>query len=180
MPDTVLETLVKLASLGTSGICIFAIFWIGWLLSRPATSQDAERQRTLRFFMIVCVVISLVSAGTGFWGKRIDAQEFVSLKKWKQEYETRKQWYMVKGKVKKEGDSDSGDINITTRFPPLSPDGSGNIIGLRVRKDYDGNLPSLGFSCPGYKNEGLNLDDQDLTNNVIDIRTVTLHKIPCE
>jgi hypothetical protein len=41
-----LDTLVKLASLGTSGICIFVIFWIGWLLSKPAAPRSAQRERT--------------------------------------------------------------------------------------------------------------------------------------
>lgn len=173
-----LETLVNLASLGTSGICIFAIFWIGWLLRKSTATQDVERQRSLRFFMVVCILISLISAGAGLWGGHIDAQEFASLKEWKGEYETRKQWYVVKGTVRKDDDLDPGDIKITTHFPPLSPGGSGNISGLRVRRDYEGNLPSLGFSCPDYVDEGLDLDTQDLTNNVIDIGTVTLHRLP--
>lgn len=179
MPETgLLETLVKLASLGTSGICIFAIFWIGWLISRPGTSRDAERHRTLRFFMVVCIVISLVSAGTGLWSGHIDEQKIASLQKQIEEHEMRKQQYRVKGTVLKEDGSDPGDVVITTHYPQLTPDGRGSIIGLRVGKDHEGNLPNLGFNCPGYRAEGLNLDDQKLKNNVIEISTVILHKLP--
>jgi hypothetical protein len=32
MDPGLLDTLVRLASLGASGISIFAIFWIGWLI----------------------------------------------------------------------------------------------------------------------------------------------------
>ena len=60
-----LNTLVKLASLGASGICIFAIFWIGWLILRPPENHDPERHRTLRAFMATCVVIAIISAASG-------------------------------------------------------------------------------------------------------------------
>jgi hypothetical protein len=128
--------------------------------------------------MVVCVVISLVSAGTGLWSGRIDEQKIASLQKQIREYKVRNQQYRVKGTVLKENDSDPGDVVITTQYPPLIPDGCGNIVGLLVRKDHEGNLPSLGFNCPGYRAEGLNLDDQKLTNNVIEISTVMLHKLP--
>ena len=82
--------------------------------------------------------------------------------------------------MQKEDVSDPGDIVITTHYPQLIPDGRGNIIGPLVRKDHEGNLPSLGFNCPGYRAEGLNLDDQELKNNVIEISTVILHKLPEE
>jgi hypothetical protein len=52
MVDTeLLNTLVKLATLGASGISIFAIFWIGWLLYRKAGSGNLEEHKTLRYFM---------------------------------------------------------------------------------------------------------------------------------
>jgi hypothetical protein len=57
-----LETLVKLASLGTSGICIFAIFWIGWLVKKPTS---LSHYRTLRFYMIACIIIAVISAASG-------------------------------------------------------------------------------------------------------------------
>ena len=63
--NELLDTLVRLASLGASGISIFAIFWIGWLLLRLPSDADRERHKTLRFFMLVCLGIALISGGTG-------------------------------------------------------------------------------------------------------------------
>ena len=60
-----LDTLVKLASLGASGISIFAIFWIGWLLLRLPSDAGPERHRTLRLYMLVCFGIALISGGAG-------------------------------------------------------------------------------------------------------------------
>lgn len=45
MDAGLLDTLVKLASLGASGVCIFAIFWIGWLILRLPAGKDPERHR---------------------------------------------------------------------------------------------------------------------------------------
>lgn len=59
------DLLVRLASLGASGVCIFAIFWTGWLITRIPPQADPERHRTVRFFMVTCVFIALVSAGSG-------------------------------------------------------------------------------------------------------------------
>jgi hypothetical protein len=178
----ILETLVKLASLGTSGICIFAIFGSGWLLWKSIKTKDKEAQKTLRFYIGVCFLITLVSSATGFWAGRIDARQYDSLKRecdslkeWKQ---AREQWYAVKGIVQKDDNKDPGDIVITTDYPPLSPDGNGKIIGLRIRRDYDGNLPRLGFCCPNYSAGGRDLIDQDSNNKVIEIGTVTLHRLP--
>ena len=114
------------------------------------------------------------------WGEHIDAQKLAPLKEFKEKYETNKdQWYSVRGHVQKDDSQDSGDITITTQFPLLSPgDKEGSITSLRVRKDYEGNLPSLGFSCPGYQDAGLNLDDRDIKNGIIDIGIVTLRKLP--
>ena len=181
MPDTgqLMDTLVKLASLGTSGVCIFAIFWIGWLISRPEVSRSAERQRTLRSFMVFCIAILVVSAGGGVWS---DKRQVASLKKQLTEYETGKRQYTVRGIVRKDDGSDPGDVTIYTRFPPVSPDGSGNIIGLRVKREEDGTFPSLGVTCPGFAVTAvdLNLEEQagHVTNNVIHLSPIDLHKLP--
>lgn len=79
MEGTLLDTLVKLASVGASGICIFAIFWIGWLILHPPQSPDPERHRTLRFFMGTCVVIAIISAASGIANAIINADKISSL-----------------------------------------------------------------------------------------------------
>ena len=66
MDSSLLETLVKLASLGASGISIFAIFWIGWLISRTPSDAGAERHRTMRLFMAMCVAIAIIAGITGY------------------------------------------------------------------------------------------------------------------
>ena len=66
MTGELLDTLVRLASLGASGISIFAIFWIGWLILRLPKDATRERHKTLRFFMVITVLIALIAGGTGF------------------------------------------------------------------------------------------------------------------
>jgi len=65
-----LETLVKLAALGTSGICIFAIFWAGRLIEK---TSDTGKLKTVRFFIGAAVAIALVSAASGVLNALINA-----------------------------------------------------------------------------------------------------------
>lgn len=74
MEPPILDTLVKLASLGASGISIFAIFWIGWLISRTPADAGAERHRTMRLFMAMCLAIAIVSGITSYLNVRLDSQ----------------------------------------------------------------------------------------------------------
>jgi hypothetical protein len=151
-----LDTLVKLASLGTSGICIFAIFWCGWLLKQPKVNQ-----KNMLVFMGFCVVIALI-------------QLFAGLAR---NHRASHQAYLVTGTVQKDDGSDPGDVTISTHYPPLVPNGSGQITSLYVEQDADGKLPSLGFRCLGYSDEGINLPDDPKTN-VIDVGKITMHKLP--
>ena len=74
-----LDTLVRLASLGASGISIFVIFWIGWLLLRLPSGADRERHKTLRLFMLVCFGIALIAGGTGLANVMIKADQISKL-----------------------------------------------------------------------------------------------------
>ncbi len=65
MPEELLDTLVRLASLGASGVSIFAIFWVGWLIWRLPSDATRERHVTFRMFMIITVIIAVISGGTG-------------------------------------------------------------------------------------------------------------------
>lgn len=60
-----LEQLVKLAALGTSGICILSLFIIGYLIY-TIPNEHHERHRTVRMYMWICVIIAIISAGSGF------------------------------------------------------------------------------------------------------------------
>ena len=73
-----LDTLVKLAALGTSGICIFGIFWIGYLILKPPREPDPERHRTLRFFMATCIAIAIVSAAATIFGTWYEKKEIAN------------------------------------------------------------------------------------------------------
>jgi hypothetical protein len=175
----ILDTLVKLASLGTSGVCIFAIFWSGWLISRPETSKDVDKQKTLRLFMLFCVVILLISAATGFWSGHIDKNQIAELNKKIEEYKTQNRQYRVVGFLKKDDGSDPGDVIITTQYPAIVPDFEGKILGLSVVRDESGRLPALGFTCPGYGPKGQDLNELTTTqNNTIELPEIILHKIP--
>jgi hypothetical protein len=80
MPDAgLLDTLVKLASLGTSGVCILAIFWIGWLIYQTPSSAEAEKHKSLRYFMVSCIIIAVVSAMTGLISANFNAERITTL-----------------------------------------------------------------------------------------------------
>ena len=59
-----LETLVKLAACGTSGICIFTVFWCGRMIRKLPVGVSRDRHTTIRFFMVMCLAIGIISAGT--------------------------------------------------------------------------------------------------------------------
>lgn len=59
-----LETLVKLASAGTSGISIFVVFWCGYMVWKLPEDASPERHATLRFFMKIAFGITILSAIT--------------------------------------------------------------------------------------------------------------------
>ena len=66
MPDTgFLDELVKLASLGASGISIFAIFWIGWLLAHPPANVNKGWNRLAEIFIGACILLALISGASG-------------------------------------------------------------------------------------------------------------------
>ena len=63
MGQQMLETIVQLASAGTSGVCVLAIFWSGVCLQRLPRDAADGRYRSFRHFMAMCVLIALISAG---------------------------------------------------------------------------------------------------------------------
>ena len=179
LPNTVLDTLVKLANLGAGGIAIFAIFWCGWLVSRPATAKVKEKQRTIQYYMVFCVAVLLVVFIISKFTAGDSKKKVTLLQNQIAQYQMKHKRYRVVGFVKKDDGSDPSNVTITRQFPPLIPNFSGEIIGLFVTRDDQDKFPSLSFSCPGYVTEGLNLDDQPITDDgVIQIEPVTLHKIP--
>jgi hypothetical protein len=64
-PAVLLDTLVKLASLGAGGVCVLAIFWVGWLVSRMQPNASAQQHRTVRLFMGMTIVIAIIAFASG-------------------------------------------------------------------------------------------------------------------
>lgn len=60
------DLLVRLAAVGCSGVAIFAIFWMGLIISRLENGTDPEKYRTIRFYMGTCVVAVAVSGFSGY------------------------------------------------------------------------------------------------------------------
>jgi formate hydrogenlyase subunit 3/multisubunit Na+/H+ antiporter MnhD subunit len=77
MPE--LDALVKLASLGTSGICIFAIFWIGWLIQGSSKSENPHYHSTLKSYMKTVVLIAIISSISGIGNALIKQEKIESL-----------------------------------------------------------------------------------------------------
>lgn len=73
MPD--LDILVRLANLGTSGICIFGIFWTGRLIKVSSNSENEFYHLSLHKYMnmvIFVAIISLVSGVANSYIKQIE------------------------------------------------------------------------------------------------------------
>lgn len=74
MGTGLLYTLVKIVTLGVSGVCLFAIFWSGWLLLRLPADATTEKHKSVRLFMVVCVIIAVISSATGLMNTRFNAE----------------------------------------------------------------------------------------------------------
>lgn len=87
MDSALLDTLVKLASLGASGVCIFSIFWVGWLLLRLPPDASPDRHKTLRFFMGLCGFVAVISAASGVANAMFNANTIADVRDEKQAVE---------------------------------------------------------------------------------------------
>ncbi len=65
MDIPLLDTLVRLASIGATGICIFVVFWAGYQLQKIPHDAPPIRYETFRSYMLLCVLVALISAGVG-------------------------------------------------------------------------------------------------------------------
>jgi hypothetical protein len=88
MDAGLLDRLIKLASLGASGVCIFAIFWIGWLILRLPEGATKDWHMTLRIFMVITVAIALISGATGLVNAKFNADDIAKLEHDKKELQT--------------------------------------------------------------------------------------------
>lgn len=79
MSDSLLDTLVKLAGLGAGGICIFAIFWVGWLISKLPPDANKNQHQTLRLFMGMTIVIAIIAFASGLANAWFNAKEVAKM-----------------------------------------------------------------------------------------------------
>jgi hypothetical protein len=61
-----LDTAVKLAALGTSGVCVAGLVWTGLLMARLPADAERNRHAALRNYMLLCFGVAVVSAVSGF------------------------------------------------------------------------------------------------------------------
>lgn len=79
MSPEILDMAVKLASAGTSGICVLAILWTGYLLKSLPNDASKHMHQTVRLYMGMCMFIALISAGTGMWNAQANATKIANL-----------------------------------------------------------------------------------------------------
>jgi hypothetical protein len=79
-PAVLLDTLVKLASLGASGVCVLAIFWVGWLISKLGPTASVQQHRTVRLFMGMTIVIAVIAFASGMANAWFNARVISNVK----------------------------------------------------------------------------------------------------
>ncbi len=65
MNSELLDTAVKLAALGTSGVCVAALVWTGLFMARLPAEQERNKHASLRNYMLMCFGIAIVSGVSG-------------------------------------------------------------------------------------------------------------------
>ena len=78
MDTAFLDTLVKLANLGTSGICVLAIAWGGFQLQKIPNNAPPIHYETLKSFFKLCVLIATISAVTGLLSAYFNHQQIAT------------------------------------------------------------------------------------------------------
>ena len=78
MTSEFLDTLVKLANLGTSGICVLAIAWGGFQFQKIPNDAPPIRYETLKSFFNLCILIAVISAATGLLSAYFNRQQIVT------------------------------------------------------------------------------------------------------
>ena len=136
---------------GATGLSAL-LFFFAFLLLRQQNKRDRPSRAMLlmiRKFMYISVglaVISLVSS---------TAERLIPAGSVGRDGTV----YKVSGKLVKADGKPPYDITIMTQYPPDYPDGTGDIVGLRVWRDPQGRLPILAFCHPDYAVEAVDLNE---------------------
>ena len=59
------ETLVRLAALGTSGVCVLIVFWCGHTIKNLPPDTARPKYRLISWYLLLCLFIAVISALTG-------------------------------------------------------------------------------------------------------------------
>jgi cell division protein FtsB len=76
----ILDSLVKIASAGTSGVCVFAIFYSGNYLIKAGSKITSQQVKIFKFYMLMCIGIAIISAGSGIANAYYKYKEIETLK----------------------------------------------------------------------------------------------------
>jgi hypothetical protein len=60
-----LEVLVKLASIGTAGVCVLSVFLIGFTIFKLPNDTPEWKPELLKKFINACIIIALITAVSG-------------------------------------------------------------------------------------------------------------------
>lgn len=60
-----LDTLVRLAAFGATGVCILIVFWIGFIIKKPNKEAGSEWHKTVRLYMATCLGVAVIAGTTG-------------------------------------------------------------------------------------------------------------------
>ncbi len=63
--DGMLDTLVKLAAIGTSGLCLLFVFWCGNLVRSLPDSASEGKISLVKHYMTVCLIMAVITGLSG-------------------------------------------------------------------------------------------------------------------
>ena len=98
------DNLVKLASFGTAGISILAVFMTGIIIYKLPNDVSKEKTGMLKFFIVSCFIFVLLSTGTGIanalFNKSVIDEKVEKVEEVTEKYETeRKNWLKYKDDI---------------------------------------------------------------------------------
>lgn len=72
---------MKLASLGASGVCVLAIFWVGLLISKLPDTAGREKHKTMRLYMGMTIAIAVIAFVSGLANAWFNATAIAKVEK---------------------------------------------------------------------------------------------------
>ena len=60
-----LDSLVRIASMGTAGVCVLIVFIAGFLIWKLSDTASKEKIHLIKFYLKTCLVIAVISFASG-------------------------------------------------------------------------------------------------------------------